>query len=161
MKTKSVIFILLMLIPLTAIGKEPAKPVSVDAIQVLKIAPQDQRAVIKTPDGTMRIIAVGDAIGEHARVTEIAEGRVVLEETKGQEIDKVIIRLENGKQRVERLRTAASGHAPAYSARTSHEPPAAASGKSKKRSNAVKKAKRSVKHRKGKKKSRKIKEQKQ
>ncbi len=76
----------------------------VENIQVLKIAGQDQRAVIKTPDGKMQIIKVGDSIGDRGQVLEIAANRVVIEEKNREGTEKVIIRLVNGKQKVERLR---------------------------------------------------------
>jgi hypothetical protein len=63
-------------------GKELAKPISADTIQVLKIAPQNERAVIKTPDG------------------KIAADRVVVEEKNGNEIEKVIFRSIDGKQKM-------------------------------------------------------------
>ncbi len=100
----------------------------VEDIRVLKISPQDGRAVIKVPDGEMKIIKTGDilpvagsglrgaspekkeekgrarVVGYELRVVEIAEGRVVLEEKKGDETETVIIRLEGGKQLIERIR---------------------------------------------------------
>jgi len=84
---------------------------SVKGIQILKIAPQDERAVIKTPDGKTRIIRPGDALGTSGKVTEIAADRVVIEEKKGNETEQVIIRLIDGKQKVERMRKTA-GKAP-------------------------------------------------
>ncbi len=52
----------------------------------------------------MQIIKAGDVIGDGSKVTEITEGRVVLEEKNGNEVETVIIRLEDGKQRVERIK---------------------------------------------------------
>lgn len=101
-----------MLIPVMAAGKEPVKTISIDTIQVLKIAAQDERAVIKTPDGKMLIIKVGDSIGDHGKVVEITADRIVLEEQKGKETEKVIIRLIDGKQKVERLRKTGEQSAP-------------------------------------------------
>ena len=114
---------------------------SVENIRVIKISPQDERAVIKTSGRKLRIIKVGDVItvkevlssefkvqsteekniadsGMHVpgagfkkqvkrselRVVEIAAGRVVFEEMTDEGFETVIIRLENGKQRVERIR---------------------------------------------------------
>ncbi len=78
-------------------------------VQFLKIAPQDQKAIIKTPDGKLKVIKQGDAIGESAKVIEIIEGRIVLEETTERGVETVIIHLENGKQRIERLRKQGEG----------------------------------------------------
>ena len=92
------------MIPAFAAGKDAPNPLTVDTIQVLKIAAQDERAVIKTPDGKMQVIKVGDQIGDQGKVTEIAKDRIVIEEKKDKETEKVIIRLENGKQRIERIK---------------------------------------------------------
>ena len=104
MKTILYVLLLMVVLPSLALSKEPVKPFSVDTMQVLKIAPQDGRAVIKMPDGKTQIIKVGDPIGDRAKVIEISKDRVIFEETKDKEIEKVIIRLENGKQRIERIR---------------------------------------------------------
>lgn len=77
----------------------------IDTIQVLKISAQDGRAVIKTAEGKSRIIKAGDVLriaGSEMRVVEIAAGRVVFEENGVEEPETIIVRLENGKQRVER-----------------------------------------------------------
>jgi len=73
-------------------------------VQFIKIAPQDQKAIMKTPDGKLLVIKPGDAIGESAKVIEIAQGRIVLEDKTDKGVETVIVRLENGKQRIERVR---------------------------------------------------------
>lgn len=99
----------------------------IDSIQLLKISPKDERAIIKTPAGKMQIIKVGDSLAIRDRspretknnldkatseprvlhrslkVTEITNGRVVLE-TTDESKETIIIRLENGKQNIERIR---------------------------------------------------------
>jgi len=85
-------------------AKEPAKGILLNTIQVLKIAAQDERAVIKTPDGKTQIIKPGDSLGTNGNVTEIAVDRVVIEEKNGDVTEKVIIRLINGKQKIERMK---------------------------------------------------------
>lgn len=80
---------------------------SIDSIQLLKISPQDQRAIIKTSGGKMQIIKPGDMVGNDRKVVEITAGRVVFEEKTGSDTETVIIRLEDGKQRVERIKKAA------------------------------------------------------
>ncbi len=77
---------------------------SFDSIHVLKISPQDERAVIKTTDRELKIIKVGDSIGQNGKVVEIAKGRVVIEVKTADGIEKVVIRLEDGKQKIERIR---------------------------------------------------------
>jgi hypothetical protein len=122
MKITVGILLSIIFLPFIVSANESTTTVSVDTIQVLKIAGQDERAVIKTPDGKMQIIKVGDPIGDHARVIEIVSGRVVIEEKKGKESEKVIIRLENGKQQVERLKKTGEAHPEAYIATIPQEP---------------------------------------
>jgi len=76
----------------------------IESIQILKISGRDGKAVIKTPDGSMQMIRVGDAFGKRGKVIEIADGRVVVEERTDQGTETVIIRVEDGKQRIERIR---------------------------------------------------------
>lgn len=71
--------------------------------QFLKVAPQEQKAVMKTPDGQLQLVGVGETIAG-AKVVEIAEGRVVLEEQGAQGSETVIFRLDGKHQRIERLR---------------------------------------------------------
>lgn len=75
-----------------------------DKVQFIKISPQDSKAVIKSSDGKLRVVKPGDAISEVTTVTEIAPGRVVLEEKTDKGPETIIIRIENGKSRLERLR---------------------------------------------------------
>lgn len=92
--------------------------------RVLGISPQDGRAVVETPGGEKKVIKAGDTLAvsqppapggrtkseqlsagsRTVTVVEIAEGRVVFEETRGEEKATVIIRLTDGKQRSVRIR---------------------------------------------------------
>ncbi len=92
-------------LPTLAFAQEPLENIPIETVQLLKISGSDERAVIKTPDGTLVVIKVGDAIGnQNGKITEIAAGRVVVEEKVGREIETVIFRLEGGKQRIERIK---------------------------------------------------------
>lgn len=92
-------------LPLPAFAQEPLVNIPIESVQLLKISASDERAVIKMPDGKLVVIKVGDAIGnQNGKITEIAAGRVVVEEKVGREIETVIFRLENGKQRIERIK---------------------------------------------------------
>ena len=104
MKRILIILVSALLIPAILSAKEPAKPITADTIQVLKIAAQDERAVIKTPDGKTRIIKPGDVLSNDLKVMEISAGRVVMSEGKGRAAETIIIRLENGKQTIERIK---------------------------------------------------------
>ncbi|MGA1875148.1 MAG: hypothetical protein ACMUIA_06050 [bacterium] len=84
---------------------EGASPESATAdIQVIKISGRDECAVIKDSGRELRIIKVGDTIGENGKVVEIAEGMVVIEEMTELGTEVLIIRMEDGRQRVERVR---------------------------------------------------------
>jgi hypothetical protein len=98
--------------PVFAAGKEPTKPLSADTIRVLKIAARDERAVVKMHGEKAQVIKAGDTLsvaGEkdasyELRVVEIARDRLTLEEKKGAEHEIIIIRMVDGKQKMERIR---------------------------------------------------------
>ncbi len=92
-----------------------------DSVQLLKISAQDQRAVIKTSDGKMQIIKPGDVVGDESKVLEITAGRVVFEEKRSNDLEQVIVRLENGKQRVERIKKAGEKQAQLYAVKSPQE----------------------------------------
>jgi len=111
MRKLAVLLVVSITIPAIASARDQGQPISAETIQVLKIAAQDERAVIRTPDGTTQIIKPGDPLGTNGKVTEIAADRVVIEEKQEQGTEKVIIRLVDGKQKIERVRKTA-GQAP-------------------------------------------------
>jgi hypothetical protein len=86
---------------------------SVNEIRIMRISPQDERAVIKTPDGKMEMIKVGDSVGGGGKIVEITKDRVVIEEGT----DTVIIRLEDGKQTLERVGKTPPRHPTPYGAK--------------------------------------------
>ena len=94
----SVIFILFILINIYPVFAQ-----SLDEIKVVKISPKDEKAVIKTHGKDFQVIKVGDSLAEHGRVVEITKGRIVLEINGDRGGERVIIRLENGNQRIERI----------------------------------------------------------
>jgi hypothetical protein len=104
MNNKHIIKTVLVNLVLAIICDTAAFADSVKGIQILKISAQDERAVIKTHDGKTLIIKPGDPLGTNGKVTEVAADRVVIEEKNGNETEKVIIRLIDGKQKVERLK---------------------------------------------------------
>lgn len=80
-----------------------ASAASIDKVQFIKIAAQDQKAVIKTADGKLQVIKPGDVIGEAVTVKEIATGRIVLEEKTDKGPQTIIVRMVNDKAKIERL----------------------------------------------------------
>jgi len=95
-KIMSVPFLLLLLADNVFAG-------SLDKVQFIKIAPKDEKAVIKAADGKLVVIKPGDAVGENVTVKEIATGRIVLEEKTDKGFETVIIRMVNDKAKIERL----------------------------------------------------------
>lgn len=104
-------FLSIVLLPSLASSVDIWKKTNIEPL-VLKIDGKDERAVIKTLDGKMHVIKPGDLLrasssptenDKSLRVVEIADGRIVLEEKQGQSVEKIIVRLENGKQSVERV----------------------------------------------------------
>jgi hypothetical protein len=83
-------------------GSATAAPL--EKYRFLRISPEDHKAVLKTPDGSLQLVGQGDVIAENARVVEIAAGRVVLEEEGEAGVETIIIRLDGGRQSIERLR---------------------------------------------------------
>lgn len=129
-KTKLTILVIAISIFLIPWEKERAGASEIDSIQVLRIMPQEETAIIQAPDGKRQLIKVGDVISDviskdefrvqspeaeiqsskykvqsaGLRVVEIAEGRIVFEERTNKGLETVIIRVEDGKQRIERIR---------------------------------------------------------
>lgn len=95
--------IILFLVLAASISVAQAAPL--DKVQFLKISPQDAKAVVKLPDGKLQVVKPGDAVVENVTVQEIAQGRIVLDDKSGKDVETVIVRMESGKQRIERLKT--------------------------------------------------------
>lgn len=98
------IMVFVFLFPIYSLAADTPPQLAASDIQVLKIAPSDQRAVVKLRDGTMRTIRPGDVLYETTRVTEIGDGRIVVEETTDEGMEVIIIRFENGLQKMDRFR---------------------------------------------------------
>ena len=78
---------------------------SLDKIQFIKISPQDSKAVIRGSDGKMLVIKPGDTVVENVTVKEIIPGRIILEEKSDKGVETLIVRIDGGKTRIERLNT--------------------------------------------------------
>ncbi len=55
---------LFLVFPLLSSAQEPLQSFPLHEIRVLKIAAAEERAVVKTPEGELHIIKVGDVIGD-------------------------------------------------------------------------------------------------
>ena len=98
------IVVFVFFFPINSFAADGLPHLAAQDIQVLKIAPSDQRAVVKLRDGTMRIIRPGDLLYETARVTEIGDGRIVIEERTDEGVEIVMVYFQNGLQKVDRFR---------------------------------------------------------
>ena len=103
-EVKFVVLALMIVIVLVTSARGQAQEITVEGIQIVRILDQDEKAMIKLPDGRMHILKVGDSVGKNGKVIEIVEGRIVIEERAEKGPETVIIRFENGKQRIERIR---------------------------------------------------------
>lgn len=104
MYRNTILRIVLLTFALIALATGVALAGSLDKVQFIKIASQDAKAVIKTADGKLQVIKAGDAIGETVTVKEIAANRIMLEEKTDKGPETIIVRMDNGKTRIERLR---------------------------------------------------------
>ena len=79
-------------------------PLLAAELRVVKISPHDARAVVRIGTDALQVIRVGQDLGDHGKVIEIAPGRVVLEAKSRTGTETVVIRVRNGRQSVERIR---------------------------------------------------------
>jgi hypothetical protein len=75
-----------------------------DKIHFIKISAQDSKAVIRASDGKMLVVKPGDTIAENTVIKEITPDRIILEEKTTNGPETIIVRLDPGKTRIERLR---------------------------------------------------------
>jgi len=113
---KSILLITIIGILFSSVGfsQEPAKHDPLKGMKVVKISPRDEAAVIRTPEGKMEVIRVGDSIGSSATVKEIANDAVVIENRTEREVETVIIRLAGKKQTIQRIRKLNQGRPNLY-----------------------------------------------
>ncbi len=86
------------------VGVSLAFAADLDGVQFMKIAAAEQRAVVKLANGSLKLVRIGDQVGAAAlHISEISEGRVVLVDAGQDGPETIIVRLENGQQRIERI----------------------------------------------------------
>ncbi len=76
-----------------------------DNLRIVKISASDGTAVIRIQDSNLQIIKRGDEINKIGKVIEISENRIVFEAKTGVEEEKIVIRMQGGKQRIERIKS--------------------------------------------------------
>jgi hypothetical protein len=97
--------ILALLISLLTLPTEPLLAFSLEDLRVIKISPADGTAIVKTAERDLWVIKVGSRLGETGKVVEIAPGRVVIESKSSKGNETVIIRIKDGRQKIERIRS--------------------------------------------------------
>lgn len=98
--TKLKLYIVVVSLVVVSVSQSLAADIS--DYKFLKVSPQDQRGVVQTPDGQLQLISVGDVIADDAEIVEIAEERIVLAVRNEDKPEKVIVRLNGNRQRIER-----------------------------------------------------------
>ena len=106
LKMKIGITVLVILVPLLLIPAQPLRAQPQEDFKVIKISPEDETAVVKNRNGDLDLIKVGDSLGEYGGVKGIGSGRIVLEKKGERGSETTIIRVEDGEQRIERIRKA-------------------------------------------------------
>ena len=76
---------------------------SIDSIRIIKLSPAEDTLVIKLDDSEMKIIRVGDIILDAFKLAELSENRAVFDNIRSKIGERIIIRMENGEQKMERL----------------------------------------------------------
>ncbi len=88
---------------------ESKEAVPLDDLELTRISGHDQLAVARETDGEIYLLRVGDSIGAHGVVTEITNGRVVIETVEEGTKVLVIISLEDGRQTLMRIGASPAG----------------------------------------------------
>lgn len=74
-----------------------------EKFQLLKVAALEQKAVVKSPEGKLLMVGIGEMVGE-ATITGIADGEVRLERPGEFGVETLIVRLDaDGKQHIDRM----------------------------------------------------------
>ena len=111
-KLKTIItgmILILIFVPLSLYAQE----LKIEDIKIIKISPMDEKAVVQFK-GTdkMEIIKVGDQVKEFGEVTMISQNSIEIVKKSGQGIEKIVISLENGKQKIYKIGGAQKETAP-------------------------------------------------
>jgi len=108
---KSILLLILVLLPLPVLAQETAT-LSLKTIKIVKISAQDRLATVKSADGILHLLKIGDELGKGAKVSDITKGKIVVEETTDQGVETVFLILDNGVQRIEKIRKTSGEHRP-------------------------------------------------
>ncbi|MBW2059396.1 MAG: hypothetical protein JRJ26_18055 [Deltaproteobacteria bacterium] len=93
-----------ILLCLAVLSSEPLLALcSIEDLHVVKISPPDRTAIVRTAEGDLEMIRVGDSIEGIGKVVDIAMGRVVIQAETPRGVETIIIRIEDGKQSMARI----------------------------------------------------------
>jgi hypothetical protein len=86
-----------------ALSFTSAHALSFENLKIIKLSEKDSTAVIKIDDQKLQLVKVGQTLGEFGKIVEIAQDRMVLDHPRKGSNERYIIRIENGKQLVQRI----------------------------------------------------------
>jgi hypothetical protein len=93
--TAALLFFILLALP--APGHTTESEVS---IKIIKIAAEENSAVVQKANGSMMLVHVGDQLAPYGKVTAISANRIVF---KSDMAEVIIVKLEKGVQRTQRI----------------------------------------------------------
>jgi len=77
---------------------------SLNSFKIIKLSPFDEKAVIRTAGSDkMEVISVGDQIEPFGEVIQISKDGIVFKAKNDKDFEKIIISIENGKQKIIRV----------------------------------------------------------
>ena len=114
--------VLLVFFLLSPMGAPPLGASDIADLQIVRISPRDRAAVVKSPKNKLSVIREGSRIEGAGTVVEIGEKRVVIAGPGGGCGETLIIRLEGGMQRTERIRKAGGRQLVLYAPKGSYGP---------------------------------------
>lgn len=90
--------ILALLLPIAAMAEE-SQSTAADSVQLIRVSPHGDKAIIRGSDGKMRMIKVGDSIGDNGKVTEIAKDKVTIEKNTENGVESVTVQPGSRRER--------------------------------------------------------------
>jgi hypothetical protein len=88
------VLILLMVIPVATLAAD------LDGYSFKKFSAEDQKAVVKTPQGELALVGVGDRVGSSATITQIFADYVELKQVTPQGPETLMVYVVDGKQKI-------------------------------------------------------------
>ena len=82
-------------------------------IRIISISPVEKFAVVRIGGQETRIIRQGEKLTEQLSVLDIFEDKIICQNSSDNQMETVLIRFENGKQEVQRIRKQ-PGEAPVF-----------------------------------------------